>query len=60
MHASKLPSRGPGALSDIELLAILLRTGIHGKGGLQMAEELLQLKLARRAMAARRVKRCGV
>ena len=37
-------SRGPGALSDIELLAILLRTGIQGKGVLQMAEELLQLK----------------
>ena len=40
----KLLSRGPGALSDIELLAILLRTGIQGKGMLQMAEELLQLK----------------
>jgi len=40
----KLLARGPGALSDIELLAILLRTGIQGKGVLQMAEELLQLK----------------
>jgi DNA repair protein RadC len=40
----KLLSRGPGALSDAELLAILLRTGIAGKGVLQMAEELLQLK----------------
>jgi DNA repair protein RadC len=40
----KLLARGPGALSDIELLAILLRTGIAGKGVLQMAEELLQLK----------------
>jgi DNA repair protein RadC len=40
----KLLSRGPGALSDIELLAILLRTGIQGKGVLQIAEELLQLK----------------
>jgi DNA repair protein RadC len=40
----KLLSRGPGALSDIELLAILLRTGIQGKGVLQMAEELLKLK----------------
>jgi DNA repair protein RadC len=40
----KLLSRGPGALSDTELLAILLRTGIQGKGVLQMAEELLQLK----------------
>jgi DNA repair protein RadC len=40
----KLLSRGPGALGDVELLAILLRTGIQGKGVLQMAEELLQLK----------------
>lgn len=40
----KLLSRGPAALSDTELLAILLRTGIQGKGVLQMAEELLQLK----------------
>ena len=37
----KLLARGPGALSDIELLAILLRTGIVGKGVLQLAEELL-------------------
>jgi DNA repair protein RadC len=28
----KLLARGPGALSDVELLAILLRTGIKGKG----------------------------
>ena len=40
----KLLARGAGALSDAELLAILLRTGIAGKGVLQMAEELLQLK----------------
>lgn len=37
----KLLARGPGALSDAELLAILLRTGIVGKGVLQMAQELL-------------------
>jgi DNA repair protein RadC len=37
----KLLARGPGALSDAELLALLLRTGIVGKGVLQMAEELL-------------------
>ena len=42
----KLLARGPGALSDVELLAILLRTGIQGKGVLQMAQELLQLKTA--------------
>ena len=42
----KLLARGPGALSDVELLAILLRTGIKGKGVLQMADELLHLKTA--------------
>ncbi|OIQ77965.1 hypothetical protein GALL_403350 [mine drainage metagenome] len=40
----KLLARGPAALSDVELLALLLRTGIQGKGVLQMAHELLQLK----------------
>ena len=40
----KLLARGPGALSDVELLAILLRTGIKGKGVLQMAQELLEFK----------------
>ena len=37
----KLLARGPGALSDAELLALLLRTGIVGKGVLQLAQELL-------------------
>lgn len=37
----KLLARGPGALSDAELLALLLRTGIPGKNALQMGEELL-------------------
>ena len=37
----KLLSRGPGALSDAELLALLLRSGIPGKNALQMGEELL-------------------
>jgi len=39
----KLLARGPAALSDVELLALLLRTGIQGKGVLQMAHELLQI-----------------
>ena len=39
----KLLARGASALSDAELLAILLRTGIQGKGVLQMADELLHL-----------------
>lgn len=37
----KLLARGPAALSDAELLALLLRTGISGKGVLQLAQELL-------------------
>ena len=37
----KLLARGPGALSDAELLALLLRTGMAGKHVLQLAQELL-------------------
>ena len=37
----KLLARGAGALSDTELLALLLRTGTSGRGVLQMAQELL-------------------
>ncbi|RZJ01861.1 MAG: JAB domain-containing protein [Haliea sp.] len=37
----KLIARGPGALSDCELLALLLRTGTAGRGVLQMAQEVL-------------------
>ena len=37
----KLLARGASALTDAELLAILLRTGMAGKGVLQWAEELL-------------------
>lgn len=39
----KLLARGAQALSDTELLAILLRTGIRGKGVLQLADDLLAL-----------------
>ena len=38
----KLLSRGPDALSDAELLALLLRTGIAGKHVMQLAQELLE------------------
>ena len=34
----KLLARGPGALSDAELLALLLRTGLPGKNALQMGQ----------------------
>ncbi|WP_313075332.1 RadC family protein [Melaminivora sp.] len=37
----KLLARGAAALSDAELLAIVLRTGMAGKGVLQLAGELL-------------------
>ena len=37
----KLLARGPGALSDTELLALLLRTGLPGKNALQMGQELV-------------------
>ena len=39
----KLLARGAGALGDAELLALLLRTGIKGKGVLELAHELLHL-----------------
>lgn len=38
----KLLSRGPQALSDSELMALLLRTGYRGKGVLQLAHDLLE------------------
>ena len=37
----KLLARGAGALSDTELLALLLRTGTQGRGVLQMAGEVV-------------------
>ncbi|MEO5771636.1 MAG: DNA repair protein RadC, partial [Burkholderiaceae bacterium] len=37
----KLLARGAGALADVELLALLLRTGLPGQGVLQLAQSLL-------------------
>lgn len=37
----KLLKRGPGALTDAELLAIFLRTGTHGKSAVDLARDLL-------------------
>jgi DNA repair protein RadC len=37
----KLLQRGPDALSDAELLAIFLRTGVRGKSAVDLARELL-------------------
>ena len=39
----KLLSRGPQALADGELLAILLRTGTRGEGVMELAQRLLNL-----------------
>ena len=39
----KMISMGASALSDSELLALLLRTGTTGKGVFEMAQDLLQL-----------------
>ena len=37
----KLLSRGAGALSDAELVAIFIRTGVHGRTALDIARDLL-------------------
>ena len=38
----KLLAAGPGSLSDAELLALFLRTGIRGRNAVDFARELLQ------------------
>jgi len=38
----KLARRGPGALNDSELIAILLRTGIKGANAIEVGRELLK------------------
>jgi DNA repair protein RadC len=38
----KLLARGPGALADSELLALLLRTGYKGRGVVALADDVLQ------------------
>jgi DNA repair protein RadC len=39
----KLKARGPASLSDKDLLAIILNTGIQGKNVIKLAEDLLSL-----------------
>ena len=39
----KLLLKGPSSLSDADLLAVFLRTGVHGKTAVDMARELLSL-----------------
>jgi DNA repair protein RadC len=38
----KLLAHGPGALSSVELLALLLRTGLPGRGVFDLADEVLR------------------
>jgi len=40
----KLMARGAGSLTDAELIAIFLRTGVPGKSAIALASELLQSK----------------
>lgn len=42
MPRERMLAKGAGALSDVELLAILLRTGRNGQNVIDMARELLQ------------------
>ncbi len=57
----KLLARGPGALSDAELLAIFLRTGVAGKTALDLARELLaQYKGLRALLNADQQQFCAI
>ena len=47
----KLVARGPGALTDAELLAIFLRTGVRGKSAIALAGELMQKRGSIAALA---------
>jgi DNA repair protein RadC len=38
----RLVALGPGALSDAELVAVLLRTGVRGKSAVDLARELIE------------------
>jgi DNA repair protein RadC len=56
----KLIERGAAALSDAELLAILLRTGIRGRSALDLAREVLaRFGSLRRLLAADRTQFCA-
>jgi DNA repair protein RadC len=55
----KLCAQGPASLSDAELLAIFLRTGVPGKTAVDLARELLQEYGSLRALfEAERVRFC--
>jgi DNA repair protein RadC len=48
----KLLARGAGALSDAELLAIFLRTGVRGRSAVDLARDLLRSFGSLRSLAA--------
>lgn len=54
----KLLQRGPQALSDAELLAIFLRTGVRGKSAVDLARELLAEFGSLRALLESDAERC--
>src|ERR1700722_7981830 len=56
----KLLEKGAGALSDAELLAILLRTGTAGRSALDLARDVLQnFHSLRKLIAADRQRFCA-
>jgi DNA repair protein RadC len=56
----KLLARGAEALSDAELLAILLRTGVAGRSAVQLAREILAaFQSLRKLIAADRLRFCA-
>ena len=57
----KLLAKGPGVLSDAELLAIFLRTGVKGKSAVDLARELIaRFRSLGELVAASREEFCSV
>ena len=57
----KLLEKGAAALTDAELLAILLRTGVRGRSALDLARDVLKsFRSLRKLIAADRARFCAV
>lgn len=56
----RLMAAGPGALSDAELLAVILRTGIRGRSAVDLGRELLQRSGGWRGLLAAKPRQLGV